>query len=281
MAVDSEENRVGDTDTDTRLLIEEDLAETYSSPYEFVKQYKEAMDIHRKTGLKSSAISSRLEGVPRGRIRTWIEGGKPDILRGIEKARDCGWLDLDYDDEEFRSLNKLVAWVFSGGSISEENYTPIFSVESPKKQNEIEKIFEELDVDFEIIYRDGRGTEAKLKEGVILGRTLSALGAPTGNKAEKNLSLPVYLDNALYQVKRDFAYIYLLNRGQDRGSERGRGVGIAEKRSDEYLGEIADLLREFTDRGKVSISDKNVYIDQTGTEELRKRGALPAAIYKE
>ncbi|SDD44644.1 hypothetical protein SAMN05192552_102340 [Natrinema hispanicum] len=43
-------------------------------------------------------------------------------MRGLETAREYGWLEADYDDPEFTALNTLVANVFSGGSITATNY---------------------------------------------------------------------------------------------------------------------------------------------------------------
>lgn len=56
--------------------------------------------------------------VPRGQIRTWKDGGKPDEVRGIATTRKHGWLEVDVDSEIFGALNRLVAGVFSGASIT-------------------------------------------------------------------------------------------------------------------------------------------------------------------
>ncbi|MDY6775806.1 MAG: hypothetical protein SV253_06990 [Halobacteria archaeon] len=256
------------------LVTEEDLAETYSSPYDFVDQYREAIDIHRKTGLKSSAVSSRMEGVPRSRIRTWIEGGKPDVLRGIETAREHGWLDLDYDDSNFRCLNRLTAWIFSGGSITKSQYKATFSVEGSEERKVIESVFESLGLGFDTVKREAKADEAVPDDATLLGRVLSCLGAPVGTKAHGSITLPEYLDTDRTQVKHDFVRIYLFNRAHSRGEARGRGVGIREERPREYLNELAGLLREFVDDGEVSVNNKNVYVSKKGTRELRESGLL-------
>ncbi len=73
----------------------------------------------------SYAISNALE-LPRGRVRGWIDDGKPDAARGIEVARDYGWLDATMQDQTFLALNTLVANVFSGGSIATDTFVPSF-----------------------------------------------------------------------------------------------------------------------------------------------------------
>ncbi|MFD1562770.1 hypothetical protein ACFR99_04300 [Haloarchaeobius amylolyticus] len=71
----------------------------------------------------SSAIALRLE-LPRGRIRSWLDGSAPDAVQAIGTAREYGWIDADYGDPEFRALNALVANVFSVGSIEQTYYQP-------------------------------------------------------------------------------------------------------------------------------------------------------------
>ncbi|ELY42883.1 hypothetical protein C496_06102 [Natronorubrum tibetense GA33] len=82
--------------------------------------------------------------MPRGRIRSWVDGNeKPDAVRGIEAACEYGWLDATYRDREFMALNTLVANVFSGGSIVTENFVPLFALNHADHRSHVNDALEE------------------------------------------------------------------------------------------------------------------------------------------
>jgi len=97
-------------------------------------------------------------------------------------------------DPAFEGLNRLVANVYSGGSIAAQNYAPSFALSN----GEDSRVFDALElagVEYTVVGdRDGRADEARPTDnGTVLGRVLSVLGAPVGPKAEQRLSLPDYL----------------------------------------------------------------------------------------
>lgn len=245
------------------------LARTYDGGYypdaaEIADQYFEVMRYashHPNKG--SHAIASKFD-IPRGRVRTWKEGGAPDAARALEVARDYGWLEADYDDREFRGLNVLVANVFSGGSIVESNYRPSFALTSGDNRYLFDAL-EAVGIDYETVEdRDGRADEARPAEhGTVLGRTLSVLGAPVGRKTQQRLSLPDYLDHAPDEIREQFVMCYLDNRG----AEHGDILKLREERNDSYLAALAELIEDAVG-GDVTRSEKNIMLSKDATQNL-------------
>jgi len=81
--------------------------------------------------------------------------------------------------------------------------------------------------------------------GAILGRLLVVLGAPQDRKTAQQFGLPWWLGRAPDPVRRQFAAIYLLNRGVRR-EERSHLI-VREERPDAYLEPLAALFRSLTD----------------------------------
>ncbi|OKY78284.1 MAG: Inactivated LAGLIDADG family endonuclease and N-terminal HTH domain [Candidatus Methanohalarchaeum thermophilum] len=241
-------------------ISEKDFMETYSrydKPTDILKEYRETMNHQNKSSYKLS----RELNIPRGRIREWKSGSKPDFIKGLEKARKLELVDIGFSSDRFREINKLVSWVFSGGSINKW-YAPSFSIENKQKQKLFQEIAGELGFEYELIRENkaDKATEARLKNHQsIIGRALVALGAPIGTQKTNGLTLPTYLKNKKcpIEIKKDFTGIYLINRGfhdRDNGMIRFR-----EKRSKEYLKELCNLFKEATNK-KVSLSEKNLII---------------------
>lgn len=79
-------------------VVERELARTYNStpayddPADVLDDYERVMDYvahHPEAG--DHAVSTSL-GLPRSRISTWMDGGKPAAVHGIDDATDRGWL---------------------------------------------------------------------------------------------------------------------------------------------------------------------------------------------
>jgi len=177
----------------------EAVAETYNtpgnkSPLEAIATYEEYQREWASSELGSHAISTRME-VPRGRIRTWKDGGKPDVVRGIETAREHGWLEVDVDSEIFGALNRLVAGVFSGGSITDQTFLPSFSAPDDRVDAQLRADLETLGSGCRIAHSNSGNVEELVPktDTSVLGRVLVALGAPKGSKVENAERLPSYL----------------------------------------------------------------------------------------
>lgn len=76
----------------------------------------------------------------------------------------------------------------------------------------------------------------------LLGRALTVLEAPVGQKTGQRLSLPSWLQQAPTPVREHFTDIYLQNRGT--GHEGKATLTLGEDRSDTYRKELAAFLSE-------------------------------------
>ncbi|WP_254861738.1 hypothetical protein [Halovivax gelatinilyticus] len=256
----------------TTLVDPRDLALTYDPPtypdgWTAVLDYEATMRYaSHRPNKGSAAIASALD-LPRGRVRTWLDGGKPDAARAIETADAYGWIDLDYGDTKFYALNALVANVFSGGSIEQTNYVPSFALTRDQDESRVVDVLDDAGVDYEFFHEDSdeRATEIRpTTDASVLGRVLMTLGAPIGPKKDRtDLSLPWYLDDAPLLIRKRFVEAYLANRGHYQNGI----VKLREERSDAYLRELAALIEDVAD-GPVTISEMNVMLSTEATEQL-------------
>jgi len=252
----------------------EAVAQTYNtpgskSPLEAIEAYEEYQREWASSELGSQAISTRME-LPRGRIRTWEDGGKPDVVRGIETARKNGWLECTVDGESFGALNRLVGGVFSGGSIFDPTYEPSFSAPDSVVETQLRADLETLGAGCRLV-RSNSGNVEELRpetDASVLGRVLVALGAPQGQKAKQIDRLPSYLDDAPSSVRREFARVYVSNRAADRP---GRDfVQIQEERSDRYLNSLEHLLDSVVD-AEVWRNKRAIHLRKSAVDELNSK----------
>jgi len=216
--------------------------------------------------LGSQAVSTRME-LPRGRIRAWQEGSKPDVVRGIETARKHGWLECDVDSEMFGALNRLVAGVFSGGSISKSVFVPSFSVPTTACEDQLRADLEILGAGCKLVESNSGNVEEfrAERDASVLGRVLVALGAPRGPKAKTVDRLPSYLDDAPDEICREFVRVYVANRGvriEDKGL-----VQIIEQRPDRYLDALASLIGSAVDV-EVRRSERSMRFSDDALDDL-------------
>lgn len=159
-------------------------------------------------------------------------------------------------------LNRLVAGIFASGSITTQNYVPSWAVADETERGLITEVLTDLNVDYEIV-RGGiqaQATEVRPREdSSVLGRVLSALGAPNGEKANTELSLPDYLDDASTSMRESFARTYLQFRLIERPQKTV--ASLREERSDEYLRELTIFFNDVLNVN-VTISEKNLYFSE-------------------
>ncbi|ELZ12113.1 hypothetical protein C478_10953 [Natrinema thermotolerans DSM 11552] len=240
----------------------------YDDPVAAVEEYRTVMDYaadHPDAG--SQAIATALD-LPRSRIRTWLEDdGSPDVVRGLETAREYGWLVATYDDPEFTALNTLVADIFSGGSITDETYVPSFTLNHRGEDSHVLDALELAGVEYQVLVdRDGRADEVRpTTDASVLGRVLAVLGAPVGPKANQRLSLPGYLEDAPDEIREQFVYAYLENRAiAHEGKET---LTIREDRNQDYLESLAALIDDVAGGG-VQFSERDIVISADAARSL-------------
>ncbi|MFB1063706.1 hypothetical protein [Natrinema sp. H-ect4] len=255
------------------IIDEKQLARTYdggayADPWETVEEYRDVMRYASKHPNKGSQAVSTATETPRSRIRTWIDdGGAPDVVRGLETARDYGWLAADYGDPEFTALNMLVANVFSGGSIEQRHYQPSFAINHRGEDSHVFDALELAGVAYTVVGdRDGRGDEARPSEDAsVLGRVLSVLGAPVGPKADQELTLPAYLSEAPASVREQFVFAYLENRATEHAGKAT--LTLREDRNREYLESLANLIDDVAGGG-VRFSERDIVVSADAARTL-------------
>jgi len=228
------------------ILSERDLARTYDGgdyddAWTTVNQYRRAVAYHRDRPDAGTAEIMRVSGASRVAVESWItDGGTPAVVQGLNTAHGYRWLDLDYD--ELTPLNILVAQVFSSGTITERNWMPVFTVADPDGSMvatalELMGVGSQIDGDAD---PEGMTRLVPASDGAILGRVLSALGAPVGSKTGRDdLSLPDYLEAAPDSVRERFVCRYLENRAKPTD---GVALIITEERPRAFQEELAELI---------------------------------------
>jgi len=258
------------------FVTERALANTYAShsyktAYDRVLLYRKVQRATTRNPNKGSQALATQLGVSRNAIREWVDGDAvPEPVQAIQTADRRGWLAIDHADAAFAHLNRLVAWVFSGGRstpsagcrCSSRGPTPTLptcatrstrSASAPRPSATTRGC----------VYGDPAGRDA-----AVLGRVLSVLGAPVGAKADADLALPRYLDAAPERVRQDFVDVYLANRGQ-RHPDKAT-MTLRETRSRRYLDSLAALLRDVSGES-VTVSEQNVVLSADATRALYGR----------
>ncbi|QGX94851.1 hypothetical protein EI982_08640 [Haloplanus rallus] len=229
----------------SKFVTEQEFAETYTDDgWETVTQYREATRLRDQNPEMARAEIARRVDRPQSAIRGWLAEGKtPAVISGLRTAKEHGWIDVDTDSERFRALNQLVAWIFSGGGISVDTFTPHFSADDSMMLAILAQHFRWLHLGYRCRHLEDsdRHLEIVPTEGsAIFGRVLSVLGAPRGVKAQRDdLTLPPYLSTVDNEHRRDFARIYLLNRNTNPEQTGSYIQGI---HSETFAEELCELF---------------------------------------
>ena len=252
------------------LVSPPDLARTYdaraySDPWEIVEDYQRVLEYTgRKPNVGSQHAASALD-LPRGRIRPWMEEGAiPRPVRGIQRVERREWVPLTEESDHFDTINKLVAWACSRGTIKPETYEPYFMVYSGGDEERATALLESLDLEV-AIHRDEdtRSTELRPREdGAVLGRLLAVLGAPVDDTTTDGV--PWYLDEVSKDSQHEFARTYIENRGT-HWEWNDRWVVEHQNRSEYYrrsLGTFFATLGADTEVHEDSISIDNKFVSE-------------------
>lgn len=230
------------------VLTEREFVATYNlKQYDYswqpIEQYQDVQQYHERYPEKgSTAVSNALE-LPRGRVHGWLEGGKPDQVKGLEFGRKHGWFGQGWNSDVGRAFNILVAAAFAGGTIGDRDLTPRFTL-GKGYENEIVAAIERLTGESKVV-EDSRypGTQEVIPVSgqMPLGRALVALGAPRGAKnSDSEMALPSYLDRGPEQIRENFIRLYIQFRAVNRPNNTY--LVIREERPDSYIDELTGFL---------------------------------------
>lgn len=247
------------------------LVATYSppddvDPWERVQQYREAIDHAARNPDSGSSAVANAVNQPRGRVRPWLDGARPDVVRGLHTATEHGWLDPDPQSPTGRALTELAAHVMAGGSI-DARHVPQVSVGRRVDAAEVEGVYRTLGVRSKQRHAesDGRATEIVPREaGSVLGRCLVSMGVPQGEKRDITALPPVATEGALL-LRAAFASVYARHRAV-RYAEKDT-TRIQEDRPRAYLEALGSLFRDVTGES-VTVGDRGVTLSASAAREL-------------
>lgn len=246
-----------------------ELCQQYQQVLEYQAEYPDAGRVRVANVVFDGEVSAN-------RLRPWLDGGMPDSMRGLQACKDHGWLDLNWDGPMFHNLAVAVAWIFSGGSIAKNN-VPRLAV-TPATRSLSQRLIESLGVSATITRDDeeGRGTEVRPTEAAApLGRLLSILGAPTGQKnADAALTLPAWLADAPHSVRLAFARTYVTNRGTDRSIQSQTALQISEQRSEKFRRSLASFFDTVAGRDVTCVNQHVIYVTEDGKQLFNKPPTL-------
>ncbi|WP_247005170.1 hypothetical protein [Halosolutus gelatinilyticus] len=258
--------------SDSPLLVAPpDLARTYSGraysdPWDAVEDYQRVLEYSgRRPNAGGQAIASALS-LPRGRVRPWLDGSIPRPVQGIQTAESHGWLPLSEDNEHFETINRLVAWVCSLGTIKPNLFTPYFRYRSDADRDRLEALLETLGLEPQPFRTDSgpRSAEISISEdGAVFGRLLVCLEAPTDDETID--IAPQYLNDVSKAAQSDFARVYVQNRAE-HWEWNDRYVIEHANRSDRYRRSLATFFA--TLGADADVHEDAISIDRWFVEQL-------------
>lgn len=261
------------------------LARTYGTDrdgWERVEEYQRVLEWrgdHPNRG--SSAAASALD-LPRGRIRPWFDGAKPDPVHAVDTAEQHDWLDAQPGDRVFEALSILHAWIYAGGSIDRTNFVPMFAVGPDDPQDLAVEAFRAAGIEAAVARADepGRPTEVRPAGagGTHLGRYLHGVfGAPTGRKNERaEITIPSWLVEAGASTRLRWARVYVTLRGVRReGGWYGFTYQINEVRSQPFRRALGALLEAVAPADSVGIGSNAIFLRPAAVRELDVVPSLP------
>lgn len=232
------------------------------------QDFQEYTATHPNAG--SQKIASAL-GVKRSHIRRWTDGAVPYVVQGLQTAETEGWIPMEFESRMFSSMNKLVAWVFSSGSIHGERWTPVYVVDTDQQRARLTQLLDSVGCDVteaDTASEKVSGTSlSPTPNGAILGRVLHALGAPAGlEKRSLHLTLPAYLDSAPPFIRQAFLKTYLRNRQRNRDRDKP-WLSFGEDRADGYQRELVAFIEDVTGES-ASISGMDIHVSADAVRAL-------------
>lgn len=267
------------TDTTAGVLAPQALARTYNTPgqlqpWDAGEQYERVIRAANRAPNKgSAALASKLE-LPRSRIRTWIDDGEPDVVRGLSIAHDHGW----FDGDTVTAWAVLLAGIVGGGSITVSMFQPEWTTVPDQAADRIKRALDDLDVGHQCVERVSHPSYLRPGEDLsIIGRALAALDAPVGHKNADSDPLPDWLLTAPLQARVAAIEVFVFYRGT--GFDNKDTVALSEDRSPAFRDSVARLIGSVVDND-VTVGEYSVTISASAARELGvgREGHLRAAL---
>lgn len=227
-----------------REELERALARTYNhpsydDPWAAVEDYQRVTAYAADHPDAGSCAVGRALGLPRGRVRPWLDGSMPDPMRALRACWERGWLPSDWDDPRATALVVLVAAAWGGGSVSSDHYVPRWVVDGSDERAILTGAATPLGLEFTELRVDP--LEVGPSDNCsVLGRLLVALEYPRGGKnADSVTGIPDWLTTAPESIQLQAARAYTTFRDTDAVE----CIQIAETRSLAYRRQLAEFLR--------------------------------------
>lgn len=241
----------------------------YEDPWRTVEDYRKVMEWTTENPRNgATSIANRFD-LPRGRVEGWLDGSRPNSVRGIEIAREQGWIQPDPNSATFRGLNALVAWTLQSGSITSDTWVPFLTVGTEHDRKLLSTAANLAGVALDLTRSAGalRSQELRpIEHGSVLGRVLVVLGAPQGTEREKgDVSLPDYLNHVPERLAKEFVQSYLHNLG--RNHDGRYYIHLRPSHSDNYRQSVAQLVQQLTGE-QVSVIEQNIVLSKPATHEV-------------
>jgi hypothetical protein len=237
-----------DTAAAKRALVRTYNPPAYADPWDCVEDFERVQQAAAKHPNKGSAALASVVELPRGRIRPWLDGARPDCYRGLQTALSNGWM-LDEWDTVGRALNCLAAWTLSSGGIN-DRWVPQWVAPSEVEYNALKRYAAAVGVSLVQTRPEGTTTSEGTRRAAeyrpeqnasVLGRLLSTWTGLQGDK-DRTVRFPRYVRFAPEEIARDFCRVYVAQRGVER--DHGREfVQIAATRSEAFRRDLLDQLR--------------------------------------
>lgn len=266
------------------IELKQRIAQTYSGSanWDRIQQYERAMRWHTTHPQKGSYAASTALELPRGRLRTWFEGGKPDAAHAIDTAESHGWLDVAPGDPTFEALSVLHAWLLAGGSISKDTFAISLAVGPSDPAELAHNAFRSAGFSSEVVNDDSdkRATEVRPTGAgrSHLGRFLyGVLDAPLGEKTEIGSAPLRYLEAVPQATLLRWCQTYVTLRGTPIDLARGgRIVRLGEKRTQRYREALAKLLRSAVgEDGQITLVQRATLVGEETVPILDQVPTLP------
>lgn len=262
------------------------LANTYvtlgdRSGWDRCQEYQHVIEYcgdHPNAG--SQAVATALE-IPRGRLRPWLNGAKPDPIHALDTAETNDWLDTQPGDRTFEALAVLTAWLFAGGSLDTQTFVPLFAVDDDDPQEVAEVALRAVGVDVQSQRAESakRATELRPTQSAShLGRFLSAImEAPIGVKNEQApVSLPSWLETVGASTRLRWTRTYATVRGTADSTKQGYNYRLQETRSQSYLSSLGAVFQSLAPPETVNVSSNQIQFRPPATRELAVAPTFPS-----